>query len=152
MEIKGRKILVIGLGKTGIATLRFLADREALTFVTDEKPRVTVEGLLEGLGLQAKTEVVGYEPSCLAQVDLVVPSPGVPPANPLLQEALRRGVPIISEIELAYRFLSCPVIAITGTNGKTTTTTLIGNIMKRSGKKGIRRREHRGPAYWLCGG
>ena len=127
--------MVIGLGKTGIATLRFLTERGALASVTDEKPLSQVEDLLDGLGLAAKVQIVGYDASCLAQVELVVPSPGVPPANPLLREAVRRRVPIISEIELAYRFLSCPVIAITGTNGKTTTTTLIGNILKRAGKK-----------------
>jgi UDP-N-acetylmuramoylalanine--D-glutamate ligase len=73
--------------------------------------------------------------SCLYRVDLIVTAPGVPPFNPILEEALKRGVPIISEIELAYNFLQRPMIAITGTNGKTTTTTLIGNILKRSGKK-----------------
>ena len=135
MKIAGRKVLVIGLGKTGLATVRFLTGRGALCFVTDEKPSDAVERLLDGEDLRAKTEIVAYDTSCLAKVDLVVPSPGVPPSNPLLQEALRRGTPIISEIELAYRFLSCPVIAITGTNGKTTTTTLTGNILKRAGKK-----------------
>ncbi len=106
-----------------------------MCFVTDEKPAYEVESLLDGQDLRAKTEIVGYDASCLSKVDLVVPSPGVPPSNPLLREAVRRGIPIISEIELAYRFLSCPVIAITGTNGKTTTTTLTGNILKRAGKK-----------------
>ena len=127
--------MIIGLGKTGLATLRFLAGRGALSFVTDAKPTGEVERLLEGQELRAQATIVAYDPSCLAKVDLVVPSPGVPPSNPLLQEAVRRQVPIISEIELAYRFLSCPVIAITGTNGKTTTTTLTGNILKRAGKK-----------------
>jgi UDP-N-acetylmuramoylalanine--D-glutamate ligase len=135
MDLSGRKVLIIGLGKTGLATLRFLAGRGASIFVTDEKPAGEVERLLDAQDLSAKAEIVAYDPSCLARVDLVVPSPGVPPSNPLLQEALRRRVPIISELELAYRFLSCPVIAITGTNGKTTTTTLTGNILKRAGKK-----------------
>jgi UDP-N-acetylmuramoylalanine--D-glutamate ligase len=135
MDLSGRKVLIIGLGKTGLATLRFLAGRGASIFVTDEKPAGEVERLLDAQDLSAKAEIVAYDPSCLARVDMVVPSPGVPPSNPLLQEALRRQVPIISELELAYRFLSCPVIAITGTNGKTTTTTLTGNILKRAGKK-----------------
>lgn len=136
MEVAGRKVLIIGLGKTGLATVRFLAGRGAFCFVTDEKSAGEVDRQLDGQeGLRAKTTIVAYDASCLAKVDLVVPSPGVPPSNPLLQEALRRQLPIISEIELAYRFLSCPVIAITGTNGKTTTTTLTGNILKRAGKK-----------------
>ena len=135
MDLSGRKVLIIGLGKTGLATVRFLAGRGASIFVTDEKPASEVERLLDGQDLRAQAEIVAYDPSCLARVDLVVPSPGVPPSNPLLQEALRRQAPIISELELAYRFLSCPVIAITGTNGKTTTTTLTGNILKKAGKR-----------------
>lgn len=135
MEIRGRKILVIGLGKTGLATVRFLVGRGGLCFVTDEKSASDVERLLNEQDLRTKTEIVGYDAACLANIDLVVPSPGVPPSNPILREAVRRRVPIISEIELASRFLSCPVIAITGTNGKTTTTTLMGNILKRAGKK-----------------
>jgi UDP-N-acetylmuramoylalanine--D-glutamate ligase len=66
---------------------------------------------------------------------MVVPSPGVPPHNALLVEALKKNIPVVSEIELAYRFLKVPVIAVTGTNGKTTTTTLLGEILERSGKK-----------------
>lgn len=135
MEIAGQKVLVIGLGKTGLATVQFLAGRGALSFVTDEKPAGELERLLDGMELRAKAEIVAYDPSCLAKIDLVVPSPGVPPSNLLLQEAVRRKVPIISETELAYRFLTCPVIAITGTNGKTTTTTLTGDVLKRAGKK-----------------
>ncbi|MCG6537629.1 MAG: UDP-N-acetylmuramoyl-L-alanine--D-glutamate ligase, partial [Syntrophales bacterium LBB04] len=66
---------------------------------------------------------------------MIVPSPGVPPSNIILAEAQRRKIQIISEIELAYRFLKSPLIAITGTNGKTTTTTLIGHILARDGKR-----------------
>jgi UDP-N-acetylmuramoylalanine--D-glutamate ligase len=66
---------------------------------------------------------------------MIVPSPGVPPSNIILAEAQRRKIPIISEIELAYRFLEPPLIAITGTNGKTTTTTLIGHILAKDGKR-----------------
>jgi len=135
MDLSGRKVLIIGLGKTGLATLRFLAGRGALCFTTDEKPYPEVERLLDAQDLRTKTEIVAYDAVSLAKIDLVVPSPGVPPFNPLLQEAVRRGVPIISELELAYRFLSCPIIAVTGTNGKTTTTTLTGNILKKAGKK-----------------
>jgi UDP-N-acetylmuramoylalanine--D-glutamate ligase len=135
MELAGRNVLIIGLGKTGLATLRFLAGRGASCFVTDEKSLSAVERLLDEQNLRAKTAIVAYDVSSLAKIDLVVPSPGVPPSNPLLREAVRRQVPIISELELAFRFLSCPVIAITGTNGKTTTTTLIGNILKKAGKK-----------------
>jgi UDP-N-acetylmuramoylalanine--D-glutamate ligase len=75
------------------------------------------------------------DPDVLAGVDLVVPSPGVPASSPLLQAATRQGVPIWSEIELAARFLSCPLLAVTGTNGKSTTTTLLGEILRQSGRR-----------------
>jgi UDP-N-acetylmuramoylalanine--D-glutamate ligase len=76
-----------------------------------------------------------YDVGILSQVDLVVPSPGVPPANELLKAAQRKGIPILSELEVASRFLRPPMIAITGTNGKTTTTALTGHILSQSGKK-----------------
>jgi UDP-N-acetylmuramoylalanine--D-glutamate ligase len=77
----------------------------------------------------------GEDPSWLEEIDLVVPSPGVPQENPLLRDACRRGIPVLSEIELAFRFLKAPLVAITGTNGKSTTTTLAGEILKAAGLK-----------------
>ena len=135
MKLSGKKVLVIGLGKTGLATARFLVGRAASVAVTGEKTEKEVAAICRKEGLTGVLSLSPYDLSCLSQVDLIVPSPGVPPANPILQEAVRREIPILSEIELAYRFLSCPVIAITGTNGKTTTTTLIGDILRSAGKK-----------------
>ncbi len=135
MELSGKKVLVIGMGKTGLATARFLLGQGADLVITDEKPREKLEELCRRELKESAWEIRSYDLSSLAGVGLVVPSPGVPPRQPLLVEALRRNLPIVSELELAYRFLSCPVIAITGTNGKTTTTTLIGAILKRAGKK-----------------
>jgi UDP-N-acetylmuramoylalanine--D-glutamate ligase len=77
----------------------------------------------------------GEEREWLTGVDLVVPSPGVPQENALLGEAAQRRIPVLSEIELAYRFFRVPLVAITGTNGKSTTTTLIGEMFKASGRK-----------------
>ena len=135
MELAGKRILIIGLGKTGLATARFLAGRAVSVTVTDEKPRMDLEDLCQKEGIAPGLKIANYDPSSLYDIDLIVPSPGVPPDNEILREAGKRNVPIISEIELAYRFLSCPIIAITGTNGKTTTTTLIGQILKKAGKK-----------------
>jgi UDP-N-acetylmuramoylalanine--D-glutamate ligase len=135
MEIAGRKILIIGLGMTGLATAKFLALRGASVVATDEKPSEELERLLGIHNLSAAVKIAGYDASCLSGIDLIVPSPGVPPFNSIIMEALKRKVSIMSEIELAYNFLRCPMIAITGTNGKTTTTTLIGNILKKAGKK-----------------
>lgn len=136
MELKGKNILVIGLGKTGIAAARFAAERGAAVTVTDEKPEADLRealGALEGLPLRVFTG--GADASVVSGQDLVVPSPGVPPFNPLICEAERRGIPVVSETELAFRFLRVPVIAITGTNGKTTVTALVGHILAKAGKR-----------------
>ena len=77
----------------------------------------------------------GEEKSWLDGMDYVVPSPGVPRENLLLREALARKIPVLSEIELAYRYFTAPLVAITGTNGKSTTTTLIGKMLQADGKK-----------------
>ncbi len=137
MELSGKRILVIGLGKTGIASARFLTEKGANVAVTDEKPLTELKGAIRELGnAYANLEFCRYDPDSLSRVDLIIPSPGVPPSNILLTEAVNKKIPILSEIEIAYRFLKMPMIAITGTNGKTTTTTLIGNILKRGGKRG----------------
>jgi UDP-N-acetylmuramoylalanine--D-glutamate ligase len=136
MNLSGQTILVIGLGKTGIASARFLARQNAKVFVTDEKPVTELEDAIAELGdATVNFEFCPYSPDILPQVDMIIPSPGVPPSNSILSEAVNKKIPIFSEIELAYRFLKPPMIAITGTNGKTTTTTLIGKILEKEGKK-----------------
>ena len=136
MDLSGKRILVIGLGKTGIASARFLSGKGANVAVTDEKPLTELKDAVRDLGdASANLEFLRYETDSLSRVDLIIPSPGVPPSNILLIEAVNKKIPILSEIEIAYRFLKPPMIAITGTNGKTTTTTLIGNIFKKAGKR-----------------
>ncbi len=136
MDLKGKKVAVIGVGKTGQATSRFLAGRGARIALTDEKPIAAWGEIFSELKkLQADLTITPYGPEVLTGADLVVPSPGVYPSNPILLEALRREIPILSELELASRFLSTPLVAITGTNGKTTVTTLIGEILRTAGKK-----------------
>jgi len=133
MELMGRKVLVVGLGKTGVAAARFLIERGALAVLTDERP---VAPLREALGdLARRCELKPHAPESLAGVDLVVPSPGVPPTNAILAAAAERGIPVMSEVELAFRFLRNPMIAVTGTNGKTTTVTLLGQVLAGSGKR-----------------
>jgi UDP-N-acetylmuramoylalanine--D-glutamate ligase len=136
MNLRNKKVAVIGVGTTGLATARFLAGRRAKIAITDEKP-ITAWGktLAELKKLCADLTIVSYGPEVLAGADLVVPSPGVYPSNPILLEALRREIPIVSELELASRFLKTPFVAITGTNGKTTVTTLIGEILRAAGKR-----------------
>src|SRR5450759_4250984 len=135
MNLKGKKIVVIGMGKTGLATVRFLGTRGAKVIATDEKPpekwETAFEQIAEGNWLTRGV----YNAGILDGVSMVVPSPGVPPSNEILQAAARNNIPVISEVELAYHFLKVPILAVTGTNGKTTTTTLLGEILTRAGEK-----------------
>src|SRR5687767_6866149 len=136
MELGGKRALVLGLARTGRETARFLAQQGADVLVGDLRSAAELQSEISALaGLPVQYRFGGQDLSCLDAVELVVPSPGVPMDNLVLQEASRRGVEIISEIELAYRSLSLPLIAITGTNGKSTTTTLIGEILKANGTK-----------------
>ena len=136
MDLHGKKVAVLGVGKTGLATARFLAGRGVRIAVTDAKPVSTWGEARTALeNLQAELTVAPYGPEILTDVDWVVPSPGIYPANPILVEAVRRGIPVLSELELASRFLTTPIVAITGTNGKTTVTSLTGEILRAAGKK-----------------
>ena len=136
MDFNGRKIVVIGLGKTGVAVTRFLGQKGARVVVTDEKSSDHWDGGFGRIAGEKWLEIGEYNSvGVLEGADMVVPSPGIPPGNPLLVEALKKKIAIVSEIELAYRFIRTPIIAVTGTNGKTTTTTLLGEILQKSGKK-----------------
>jgi UDP-N-acetylmuramoylalanine--D-glutamate ligase len=134
LEVKGKKVLVIGAAKSGIACARFLAARGATVALNDVKP--LAEWLPDALSL--KDEGVGFVPGdvpmwLLDQVELVVLSPGVPTKTVPARYADRAGAEVIGEVELAARFLRGRMVAITGTNGKTTTTTLIGELLKDAG-------------------
>src|SRR2546422_6844187 len=134
MKLAGRKALVIGAARSGIASARFLAQRGAIVALNDRKP--LTEWLPEALALKTEGvgQVAGDPPSWLLdQIDLVVVSPGVPTKSILIRYADRRGAEVIGEIELASRFLRGRIVAITGTNGKTTTTSLIGEMLKDAG-------------------
>lgn len=135
MDFTGKKIVIIGMGKTGIATAIFLGKQGAKVAVTDEKPVDQWGSGFEQIAKEKWLKIGSYNTRILTGASMVVPSPGVPPNNELLVEAQKKKIPVISEIELACWFLKVPVIAVTGTNGKTTTTTLLGEILKCSGKK-----------------
>ena len=136
MELAGKKILVIGLARTGRECVRFLAQQGAAVWVSDLRRAEDLKPEIESLAGTAVTyRLGGEEASWLDGVDAVIPSPGVPQENLLLKAALARGIPILSEVELAYRFFAAPLAAITGTNGKSTTTTLIGEMIRASGRK-----------------
>jgi UDP-N-acetylmuramoylalanine--D-glutamate ligase len=134
LEVAGKKTLVIGAARSGIASSRFLAQRGATVALNDRQP--LDQWSSEAVAL--KSENIGLVPGevpswLLDQIDLIVVSPGVPTKAIPIRYADRRGVEVIGEIELAYRFLLGRMVAITGTNGKTTTTTLVGQMLKDAG-------------------
>lgn len=137
MQIEGRKTLVLGAGKSGIASAEFLARRGAIVALHDKKDveewPEAARSLKEsnGVGLMS-----GQIPSWLLdQIDLVVISPGVPTNTIPARYVDRKDGEVIGEVELAYRFMKGRIVGITGSNGKTTTTTLIGELLKNSGIK-----------------
>ena len=135
IDMKNKKVLVVGLGRTGFMTARFLVERGARVTVTDKRAGADIEGLasLEEKGVSI--ECGGHRSGTFLGADLIVVSPGVPYGLPLLAEARQGGVETMSEIELASRFIDCPIVAVTGTNGKTTTTTLIGELFAAAGRE-----------------
>jgi len=133
MQLGMGKTIVIGMGRTGIAAANFLAAQKIPVTLIDAKPRTELEEAIRALDPAVHTSFGHSEPP--ADAERIILSPGVDIHAPFLQEAQKRGVEIISEVELASRFTKTPVIAVTGTNGKSTVTTLIGNILKRAGKK-----------------
>ena len=136
MELRDKSALVIGLARTGRECARFLARRGASVRVTDVRSERELKQEMDALAELPVRYCLGAEDrSWLDDVDFVVPSPGIPAENTLLRAAQERGIEILSEIELACRFVRAPLIAITGTNGKSTTTTLIGEILKSNGIK-----------------
>src|SRR2546428_4888872 len=137
-EFRSKKVTVVGLARSGVAAARLLQAVGARVTVADSKEEAALAEALSRLerGTLAVKVGAGYE-SALEEADLVVISPGVPSRMESLQAARRRGVRVIGELELASRFLSAPVIAITGTNGKSTTVTLVGLILEQSGRRGF---------------
>ncbi|MGA7794628.1 MAG: UDP-N-acetylmuramoyl-L-alanine--D-glutamate ligase [Candidatus Acidiferrales bacterium] len=131
IELGGKKVLVVGLARTGIATALFCAERGARVTATESRPEEEIAETAAKLRAAGVTlELGGHRAETFAEQDLIVPSPGVPPMTPALAAARAIGVPVWSEIELAWRFLRGRLICITGSNGKTTTTSLIGHILE----------------------
>ncbi|MBK9516418.1 MAG: UDP-N-acetylmuramoyl-L-alanine--D-glutamate ligase [Anaeromyxobacter sp.] len=125
-ELKGKRVTVLGLARSGVAAARLLLREGALVTVTDARPAATLAPALAELGGAAVRAVLGgHDERDFTSADLVVVSPGVPLWLPHLRTARQAGVPVWGEVELAYRFLQgVPLVAITGTNGKSTTTAL----------------------------
>ena len=136
MELKNKRVLVVGLGKSGVSAALFLRRQGARVTVSDARPSDAlakeIPALLEA-GVMVETG--GHGVLTFRRQDLVVLSPGVPLSTPEVQQVQRFGVPIIGELELAAQALQGEVVAITGSNGKTTTTSLLGHIFRLAGRQ-----------------
>ena len=137
MELKGKKVLVIGSGISGIGAVKLLAAKEAGVVLFDSNEALDPAALREKLGTDVEAEIyTGTLPLAVAeQIQWVIPSPGVPCDTGMVAEFRDKRIPVTGEIELAYQAEKGTLIGITGTNGKTTTTSLVGEIMKEHYKK-----------------
>ena len=133
MNVEDKKILVVGLARSGLSAANFLLKRGARVTITDTKSKEDLKEWIAQLSRPTTLSLGAHKREDFLGVDFIVLSPGVPSNLPELLTASERKIPIYSEIELAYRFLDGKVIGISGSNGKTTTTTLIGELFKSSG-------------------
>src|SRR6267154_1845240 len=134
MELKNKRVLVVGLGKSGLSAAMFLREQGARVTVSDTRSAVALAKEIPAL-LEAgiMVESGGHGLLTFRRQDLIVVSPGVPLDTPELAQVRSSGLPVIGELELAARFLKGKTLAITGSNGKTTTTSLVGEILKAAG-------------------
>jgi UDP-N-acetylmuramoylalanine--D-glutamate ligase len=134
MDLRGKRVLVVGLARTGVATSIFCAARGARVTATDSRGETEMGETVAKLKEAGVTlELGSHREKTFLEQDLIVPSPGVPPDQAHFEAARAQGITIWSEIELAYRFLKGRLIGITGSNGKTTTTSLAEHILKTAG-------------------
>ena len=133
-ELRGKRVMVVGLARTGVAAALFCAARGAKVTATDKRTENEIgEAIAPLRTVGVHLELGGHRENTFLEQDLIIPSPGVPADVPLLQAARTKGVTIWSEVELADRFLHGRLIGITGSNGKTTTTSLVEHILKTAG-------------------
>ncbi len=134
-EVSGKRVVVLGLGKSGAAAVELLVASGARVTGTDSRPEMAFAIEAPAWRARGARLVLGDNPAALADdADLIVTSPGVHPHHPLLAAARARGVAIWAELELGFRAARAPVVAVTGTNGKTTTTHLVGALIAESGR------------------
>ncbi|MGN0333368.1 MAG: UDP-N-acetylmuramoyl-L-alanine--D-glutamate ligase [Lachnospiraceae bacterium] len=132
MEVTGKKVLVFGSGISGIGAVKLLEEQGAEVILYDGNEKIEKDSIKEKLEKNSKAEIIigEFPDGLLEELDIVILSPGVPTDLPVVNAMREKGILITGEVELAYSFGKGDVLAITGTNGKTTTTTLLGEIMK----------------------
>lgn len=134
-NFRGQKVTVFGIHRSGVAVAKLLDDLGACVQLTDPKPADELQSEVDSLKDRAiEFFLGGHDDRCIENVDLIVVSPGVPLNIPALRTAQRLGIPIIGELEVAASVCPAPIVAITGTKGKSTTTLLTAEILKRNGK------------------
>jgi len=132
-SVAGRKVVVVGAARSGIAAAALLVRRGATVTLTDMRAQIDAEAELRAAGV--RLELGGHSAETMLGADLIVLSPGVPPSQPVLAQARAAGVPVMGELELASRWLRGRIVAITGTKGKSTTTTLTGRMLEAGGHR-----------------
>jgi UDP-N-acetylmuramoylalanine--D-glutamate ligase len=132
-SLASKKVLVVGLARSGLAAANFLLRSGALVKITDIKPADELEDAVAQLAGPAELQFGEHREEDFLRSELIILSPGVPRTLPILERAAAKGIPIWSEVELGYRFLDGYFIGITGSNGKTTTATLAGKILRSAG-------------------
>jgi len=136
---QGRVVVVVGLGKSGLAAAKLLHRAGARVRITEQSDRESVRILadeLRGLGIE-QVELGTHRPSIVEGCEAVVVSPGVPETADPIQWAQTRGIPVMGEMELAFRFCKAPIVAVTGTNGKSSSVTLIQRILSAAGRRAV---------------
>ncbi len=133
LDLANKRVLVVGLGRSGTAAAQLCAARGAQVTVTDKRSAADLPAAVAALPASVARELGGHRPETFTAAELIVLSPGVPEI-PELAAARAAGVAITGELELASRFVAAPVVAVTGTNGKSTTTTLVGDMLHATGR------------------
>jgi UDP-N-acetylmuramoylalanine--D-glutamate ligase len=131
-SVVGRRVVVVGAARSGIAAAELLVGRGARVVLTDIRPTFADAARVREAGVEL--ELGGHSARTFAEADLVVMSPGVPADDAIFDAPRQRGVEVIGELELASRWVKGPIVAITGTKGKSTTTTLLGRMLKEEGR------------------
>ncbi|MFZ4484028.1 MAG: Mur ligase family protein, partial [Chthoniobacterales bacterium] len=134
MNYTGEKVAVLGLGRSGEAAARLLLDRGAIVTVLDSGPSAPRRAAAAQLSSRGARVVLGDDAlRCVQDFSFAVLSPGIDPVSPLARRTVEAGLSLVGEVELAFRSCACPVVAITGTNGKTTTTGLTAALLNAAG-------------------